>query len=167
MKRGFTIVELLVTVSLIGILSAIVVGGISTARGDARDKQRLAAVEQVKLALEIYREAYGQYPDTGCDRNTNQWTGHGELWGDCDEYIEGLDNILTLPVDPLKDEDGGYVYRTNADFSEYKFMAFNVVETEVLTVDDEYTRYPAVCGTSLSDPNSKSYAVYSAGAQCW
>jgi len=166
MRRGFTLVELLVAIAIIAILSSIVVAGLNTARGDARDKQRLAAVEQARLSIEIYREAYGEYPDVGCSRSTTQWTGNGSNYGDCEEYIEGLDNILQLPTDPT-DDTYGYIYRTNADFSEYKFMAYNVVETETLAKGDDYARYPDSCGGSMTSADQISYAVYSAGAECW
>jgi len=159
-------IELLVSIAIIGILSSIVIGGISNARADSRDKQRLASVEQARLAIEIYREAYGQYPDVGCSRSATQWTGHGSNFGNCDVYVDGVSNIIKLPTDPSNDVNG-YIYRTNATGSEFKFMSYNAVESETLTASDEYARYPTGCSGSMSGGSAASYAVYSEGAKCW
>lgn len=59
---GFTLVELLVVISIISLLSSVVYASLNTARAKARDSQRIAALDQIKLALELYYDNHGQYP---------------------------------------------------------------------------------------------------------
>jgi general secretion pathway protein G len=61
-KKGFTLVELLVVVAIIGILAAISVVSLNTARARARDSRRVADVRQIQTALELYYNDMGTYP---------------------------------------------------------------------------------------------------------
>lgn len=63
-KKGFTLVELLVVVAIIGILAAISVVALNTARARARDSRRVADVRQIQTALELYYNDWGTYPDS-------------------------------------------------------------------------------------------------------
>ena len=61
-KRGFTIVELLIVIVVIGILAAITVVAFSTAQSRARDSARAADIKSIIKALESYKVTNGQYP---------------------------------------------------------------------------------------------------------
>jgi len=61
-KKSFTLIELLIVISIIGILSLIVVINISGAQEKARDTKRKADLESVKSALEAFRANKGQLP---------------------------------------------------------------------------------------------------------
>ena len=64
MHRGFTLVEILVVVVILGILAAIVVPQFARASDDARHNTTLFELEQVRRAVEIYyTRTSGQYPD--------------------------------------------------------------------------------------------------------
>ncbi len=62
MKKGFTLIELLVVISIIGILMAISFVGFTQSRKSARDTKRKADLEQIRSALEIYRNDQKTYP---------------------------------------------------------------------------------------------------------
>jgi prepilin-type N-terminal cleavage/methylation domain-containing protein len=62
--RGFTIIELLVVVSVIGILATIVLVGFNRYQTDARDSQRGSQATILAEALEKYYDKNGEYP--GC-----------------------------------------------------------------------------------------------------
>ncbi len=61
-KRGFTLIELLVVIAIIGILSSVVLASLNSARKKGRDARRIADVKQLQLALELYYDAFGEYP---------------------------------------------------------------------------------------------------------
>lgn len=62
-SSGFSLVELIVIIAIIGILAAIVIASLSTARAKGRDAKRLNDLAQLQLALKLYSEANGEYPD--------------------------------------------------------------------------------------------------------
>ena len=59
---GFTLVELLVTIAIIGILSAVVLTSMSGARNQAKDGRRVSDIKQIQLALELYYDINKTYP---------------------------------------------------------------------------------------------------------
>lgn len=61
-SRGFTLVELLVTISIIGILSSITYYSVGNMRQIARDSKRLADMKQMLTALEFYFNQTNGYP---------------------------------------------------------------------------------------------------------
>lgn len=62
-QGGFTLIELLVVIAIIGILATIVMVSLNTVRAKARDTQRVATVRQIQLALQMYYDANGSYPE--------------------------------------------------------------------------------------------------------
>jgi len=63
-QKGFTLVELLVAIGIIGILSSIAVVSVSNVRAKARDAKRIADVKQVQTALESFFNDQNAYPAT-------------------------------------------------------------------------------------------------------
>ncbi len=61
-KLGFTLVELLITVTILGILSTVAYVGVGEIRKTIRDNKRRADLNQVARALELFKADYGQYP---------------------------------------------------------------------------------------------------------
>lgn len=62
-NKGFTLVELLVVVAIIGLLAGIAVVSVNSVRVKARDAKRIADVKQIQNALELYNNTKGgQYP---------------------------------------------------------------------------------------------------------
>lgn len=65
--KGFSLVELLVTATIIGLLAAAGIVSYTTANRNSRNAKRVADLEQVRAALELYRIEEGCYPGaTGC-----------------------------------------------------------------------------------------------------
>lgn len=63
-QKGFTLVELIITISIIAILSTISVISYSNYRAQARDAQRWSDISLLKTALDQYYSKNGAYPNT-------------------------------------------------------------------------------------------------------
>lgn len=61
-KKGFTLVELLVVVAIIGLLSTLAVVALGSARQKARDAKRVSDIKQIQTALELYFSDQNTYP---------------------------------------------------------------------------------------------------------
>jgi prepilin-type N-terminal cleavage/methylation domain-containing protein len=61
-KRAFTLVELLVVVAIIGILSSLVTVGVMSAVAAAKRSRIAMEMGQISLALEQYKNKFGEYP---------------------------------------------------------------------------------------------------------
>ncbi len=62
MKKGFTLVELLVVIAIIGILSTLSVVSLNSARAKSRDARRLSDIKQIRTALDMYYDSSSTYP---------------------------------------------------------------------------------------------------------
>jgi len=69
-KKGFTIVELLVAIVVIGILITITIASYTSIQARARDSERDSDITQVKIALEKYHAEKSMYPAACVDDDT-------------------------------------------------------------------------------------------------
>jgi prepilin-type N-terminal cleavage/methylation domain-containing protein len=94
--KGFTLVELIVVIAIIGILSAVVIGSLNDARSKGRDSKRIADLSNIQLALALYLNKYSTYPTGG--------------WADLKTELEDERFISELPQDPINSGDNIYTY---------------------------------------------------------
>jgi len=95
-KKGFTLIELLVVIAIIGILASIVLVSINSARKKSRDATRMADLRQIAMALEMYYDSNGSYP------NRHAYTtavNCGSNWCNLESDLSAY--ISHLPRDPL------------------------------------------------------------------
>lgn len=79
--RGFTIVELLIVVVIIGILAAIVVVAYNGITNQAKNSQTLSAVNAWAKAIQLYRADNGSFPtQQSCLGATTTYDGGGYCW---------------------------------------------------------------------------------------
>lgn len=67
--KGFTIVELVIVIAVIGILATISILGFGRYQADARDARRASSASVIVEALEKYHDINGEYP--GCTAVTS------------------------------------------------------------------------------------------------
>jgi prepilin-type N-terminal cleavage/methylation domain-containing protein len=84
MKKGFTLVELLVVITIIGILSSVGLNTFTSAQKKSRDAERKTHLKQLADSFEAYYNDKGEYPD---DDGAGNILGCGEdaedacVWG--------------------------------------------------------------------------------------
>ena len=68
MKKSFTLIELLVVIAIIGLLAALIIPNLTQTRAKARDARRLADLDQLQKAMELYYNDHNHYPiwESGC-----------------------------------------------------------------------------------------------------
>ncbi len=62
-QQGFTIIELLIVIAIIGILAGLVLNNFQGAQAKARDAQRQTRINSIHSKLEEYYNNNGGYPD--------------------------------------------------------------------------------------------------------
>lgn len=134
---GFTLIEIMVVVAIVGLLSAVIYANFGESSAQSRDAKRKSDLRAMQAAIELYKNENGVYPE-GC-RGAGNWSGQNGSIHAClsgSEYVIDLapEYIPKLPTDPkLAGGYSGYAYIVNAERSVYKFIIKNTVETE--TVD--------------------------------
>ncbi len=110
-KQGFTLMELLVTIAILGILATVGWGQYRTSQEKARDAQRKADLDNIARALEMYYNDLQRYPSS-------------LIWGFPLEHDLGSEIIVYMkkvPEDPSSDQD--YCYQTDLGGSYFKLYA--------------------------------------------
>jgi type II secretion system protein G len=142
MKKGFTLMEILIAIAIIAVLTAIGIVSYTSINKNARNAKRRSDVEQIRSALELYRADYGYYPAV----NTMNMGVASNLNDDV-VVVPPFTPYLTIPTDP-KGLD--YMYKAirntvNSQYYEYCLAAS--MELASNTID-------STCGTeSLGDYN--------------
>jgi general secretion pathway protein G len=110
--KGFSLIEILIVVAVIGIILSIVIGNMARSKSEARDTVRHLEADELVKAVYKYRLDNGSLPledeldnayATSCNNDSNWITLQNTL----DSYIS------RLPDDPLGTDDYCYSYSPN------------------------------------------------------
>lgn len=158
MKKGFTLVELLVVMAIIGVLASIGVGSFRNSQARGRDANRKSDLKQIGHALELYYADYGQYPNAvgtqiaGCPSTTNTTCA----WGTGSFTDTRTVYFKTLPSDPVNQYN--YLYRIVPASNNQKYQLFAYLETP--NDPDKIAGLTYTCGPG----KTCNFAVVSANA---
>lgn len=166
-SKGFTLVELLVVMGILGILVTLIAGGFRSAQFRGRDAQRKSDLREIANALEAFYSDYGTFPsDTGsvvnaCSYNPATSTGTPCSWG-TGELTDGKTIYFkAIPKDPTNSQD--YFYRIVPGSNNQKFQLFaaleNTQDQDCLGGDCEvspvsYSCGSATCNFSITSTNA-------------
>ena len=154
---GFTLLEILVVLAVIGILATILVANFSDARKNSKNKLIRTTLSEVQLALEVYKAQNSQYP-----------ASIGAL---VPSYIQRIPE-----AGDFANGSCSFNYVTGGSNSYYKLTAQNCFagatsQANGVSQNDEFARCPTTCGgAGVCNPASlnfyESMAVYSIGGEC-
>lgn len=116
-QKGFTLVELLIVISIVGLMSSIVLTPLNTATSMARDAQRKAHLDQVRIGLQLYHNKYGTYQVSGGGSGGG---GQGWLGYEGGGYPKSVARVLseegflnTPDIEDIQQDPGYMIYVCN------------------------------------------------------
>ena len=142
--KGFTIIELLIVVTLIGILAGMTLTVINSfgLRQKGRDGQRAADLKKIQTALELYFADNRGYPKAAASwENASSYLTSFLVTG---EYISNLptDPSNGVGVNPCSGTGQSYTYKTNNPVTSLASKYIITTRMEVPSSDD-----PSLCSS--------------------
>ena len=139
-NKGFTLVEILIVVVILGILAAIVIPQFTQASTDAKESSLMSNLQSIRSQIELYKIQHNDIPPSDADQATflAQMTTYSDASGATSATKDAAHPfgpyLQKIPANPF-DADGvnanvivgavgdGWAYSVGADGFSYTFIA--------------------------------------------
>ena len=165
-KKAFTLVELIVVITILAILWTIAFISLQWYSANARDSRRIADIWNIKKSLELFTLQTEKYPlpDNG-ETVTYSWEIVWTQWTLWDNVVEQLSrNIKKKPLDPITEEE--YIYSTTENQREYEVLAIyewwianNTVTNQTHAADTWYVKVDGTYNQLYTETDSYTIPV--------
>lgn len=132
---AFTLVELLIVISIMGILTVMVSSSFKTVQAKARDAKRKSGLDSLAKALNIYFTDNGEFLDYIDFINGDEIVGE-----------DGTIYMKEIPVETISGIEN-YVYQTTDTKKSFRLFA------ELENGEDNSCLYSGICPFTVSDGN--------------
>ena len=135
---GFTIVELLIVIVVIGILAAIVIVAFNGVQARANDSHRVSDVDNLKKFMEVFYIDNGYYPGSGNIANANAATAlsSGVLQGLSPEALRAPDATSSIVS-----SWGQWAGSVTTDGMDYSYKTFYADDSNCTGLTEQCTKY--------------------------
>jgi type II secretory pathway pseudopilin PulG len=128
-KSWFTLVELIVVITILAILWTIAFISMSWYSKSSRDSVRISDVSNMKTSLELFHLNAGKYPlPDNAEIVTYSWETLWSQWTFWSTVVSNVSrNLNEIPTDPLSDKE--YIYSTSWNRNEFQIL--NLLEWDL------------------------------------
>lgn len=147
-NTGFSLIELLVVLTIIAILSGAALAALTGFRASARDTRRIGDLQNAQNYLELYFNKCGRYPGDATCGSTNP-TG----WAQLTTSLGAVMDTTKVPKDPIPSRTYYYGVDTAAGQEGLRYVIGAQLERDnsLLQNDLDGTVYGVDCGAAASD----------------
>lgn len=147
-KKGFTLIEILVVISIIGILATLILARLGGVEKSGRDAKRKSDLNQYRMALENYAtKLNGLYPNNTYNGQASSGNGIFNTGGILSTYLGAF------PKDPLNNAAANYDYYYVGAADQLKYVLYGKLETETTNF------YYYLCSTGKIDKSSSAPTI--------
>lgn len=159
-QPGFTLVEILIVMVIIGIVATIGFGSFASSQMKGRDASRKSDLTQIARALETYYNDYGQYPLDSVGAIAGCGAGVACEWGE--PFVDDKNTVymIKIPHDPKSDR---YYRYASSDGTSYQIYASleNRLDTSIVDFGTEPGQFDGLncgaadfCNYGIASPNT-------------
>ena len=145
---GFTLIEVLIVIAIIGLLASVVLVGLGSFRSRGRDTRRIADLRATQNGLELYYTKNGKYP---ADEN----------WSELEKTLRTANiGVVKISHDPSsRGSEFEYAYDTSDDLQSYVLRA-QLEDGQNVALKESYHGEVVIPGISIDCTNTPTKPYY-------
>jgi prepilin-type N-terminal cleavage/methylation domain-containing protein len=166
--KGFTLVELLIVLAIIGVMAGVIFVNYDSAREQSRDDRRASDLAQIEVVLRLYAEQYG--PNINCNGGLkidgNTTVSSLPSSGSCPDGARILSflasTLKTIPYDPRGPANNDYYYYFDGDHQCASSPTGTTTMVFAANLESLASNVTTVCGSAANNDggylNTTSYS---------